>query len=78
VTAVSHPNRLMPQHIALYRSAAEKWTIKRSDSTQQYQLPVWRGVITRIVNAHNHTEATADMHAPHSFGRLTKKVPVNL
>src|SRR5580693_5334956 len=27
---------LMPQHIALYRSAAEKRTIKRSDPTPRY------------------------------------------
>jgi hypothetical protein len=46
VTLASHPNRLMPQHITLYRSAAEKRTIKQSDSTPRYQLPVWRGVIT--------------------------------
>jgi hypothetical protein len=33
---LSHPNRLTPQHIALYRSAAEKRTIKQSDSTPQH------------------------------------------
>jgi hypothetical protein len=61
VPVVSHPNRLMPQHITLYRSAAEKRTIKRSDPTPRYELPVWRGVITSDVNAHNNIKATADM-----------------
>src|ERR1700742_2188619 len=35
VMVVSHPNRLMPQHIALYRSPAEKRTIKHSESTRR-------------------------------------------
>lgn len=43
---VSQPNRLKPQRVALYRSAAEKRTIKHSDSTPRHQLAVWRGVVT--------------------------------
>jgi hypothetical protein len=46
VAVLSHLNRLRPQHIALYRSAADKRTIKQSDSAPRYELPVWRGVIT--------------------------------
>jgi hypothetical protein len=44
-TVVSQPNRLKPQHIALYRSAAEKRTINNSDSMPRHQLAVWRSVI---------------------------------
>jgi hypothetical protein len=63
----------MPQHIAIYRSVAEKRTIKRVDPTPRYQLPVWRGVITSDCQRPYNIKATAHMHALHSFGRLTER-----
>ena len=45
---VSHPNRLMAQHLAHYRSAAEKRTIKRSDPMPRYQLHGMNGRVLMI------------------------------
>jgi hypothetical protein len=78
LTVVSHPNRLMPQHITLYRSAAEKRTIERRDSTPRHQLPLWRGVITSNCQRLYQHRGSTHMHAVHALGRYRRKSALRL